>query len=122
MRAVRMRLETALARPLHHFAFPLDANHDGRVGASDVLLVAQHIYRGEALKPNARANYSPDTNGDGAVTPLDALNILQAMLGRRSVEPRASTAAPSVRVGPCFAGAVSRARPHDLGSSRRAGG
>ncbi len=89
-----MRLSEGEARGFHHFANPLDADHDGTIGVRDVLMVAGHIYRGGA--PEVYSDYSPDANGDGQVTTADALKMIQVIIGSRpnSVRPDASTERP----------------------------
>ena len=81
---------------LHNTAVPYDVNRDGRVTPLDALMVINYLQSetrgssGPTATPAATtgtgstASTSPslgalDTNGDGRITPLDALNVINVL-------------------------------------------
>ena len=77
----------------HNAAKPLDANGDGRVTASDALMVINEMARqregdlavDHALRQiDVLAGRFVDTSGDGRVTAIDALRIINQMAREQS--------------------------------------
>ena len=95
--------------PRYNAALPFDANGDGKVSASDALVVINDLARHSSriLGPGEAVGFDVDVSNDGSATALDALLVINHLSrSPNGGEPEATAAFDTVLIDPIVSDSV----------------
>src|SRR5690242_8107298 len=78
----------SVSAPWHNDALPLDVNNDSQIFPSDALAVINRLLLdgiGPLGTPSGTPDKYYDTNGDGILSPLDAVRVINALAKPTSI-------------------------------------